>query len=202
MLADNVSGDVETSVYALSMIAFCLKYSLISEVLPDGWMCLYDYAMHACSCFIMKLSGLVCMYSGGACFSSNHYMVAYLRGNDTMQCAQSQVYMEIYFSILLDVWLDVGTLLLLHVYWGRLLDICMLASLLSKTNIHFRCWTRCSNIQTWFCVFCTLPCFMHAFIYLRNPRVNSYWSNRVSLIENQNVCDFLKECYLLRKVWR
>jgi len=39
----------------------------------------------------------------------------------------------------------------------------MLASLLPKTNIHFRCWTRCSNIQAWFCVLCTLPCFTHTF---------------------------------------
>jgi len=33
-----------------------------------------------------------------------------------------------------------------------LLDICMLASLLPKTNIHFKCGTQCSNIQAGLCV--------------------------------------------------
>jgi len=42
-------------------------------------------------------------------------------------------------------------------HWKWLLDICMLASRLSKTNIQIRCWTRCSNIQAWFTVSCTLP---------------------------------------------
>jgi len=28
----------------------------------------------------------------------------------------------------------------------------MLASLLPKANIHFRCGTQCSNIQAWLCV--------------------------------------------------
>jgi len=45
----------------------------------------------------------------------------------------------------------------------------MLASLLPKTNIHFRCGTQCSNNQAWFC---TLPYFTHAFVCLRNPRLH------------------------------
>jgi len=82
-----------------------------------------------------------------------------------------------------------------------MLDICMLVSLLPKTNIQVRCWTRCSNILAWFSVPCTFPCFTHAFIYLRNPRVISCWSSCVFLVQNQNICYFLKECYLLRKLW-
>jgi len=69
----------------------------------------------------------------------------------------------------------------------------MLASLLPKTNIQIRCWTRHSNIQAWFSVSCTLPCFTHAFIYLRNPRLYSCWSNCVSLIENQITLWFPEE---------
>jgi len=34
----------------------------------------------------------------------------------------------------------------------------MLASLLPKTNIHFRCGTQCSNIQVWFV--CFVPCLI------------------------------------------
>jgi len=52
------------------------------------------------------------------------------------------------------------------------LDICMLASLLPKTNIHFRCGTQCSNILAWLCVLCTLPYFTHVFVCLRNPRLH------------------------------
>jgi len=70
----------------------------------------------------------------------------------------------------------------------KLLDICMLASLLSKTNIQMRCWTGCSNILAWFSVPCTLPCFTHAFIYLRNPHLISCWSSCVFLRQNHIVC--------------
>ena len=63
----------------------------------------------------------------------------------------------------------------------HMLDICMLASLLPKTNIQVRCWTRCSNILAWFSVTCTLPWFTHAFIYLRNPHIISCWSSCVLL---------------------
>jgi len=66
-------------------------------------MCLYDYTMHACSCYTMNSSGLICMYSGGACMFSNHSMVASLRGNDTMKCV------AVASKIMLDDYLDVGT---------------------------------------------------------------------------------------------
>ena len=46
----------------------------------------------------MNSSGLVCMYSGGVCVSSNHSMVAYLRGSDTMRCdAVSSIYGNLFF---------------------------------------------------------------------------------------------------------
>jgi len=54
----------------------------------------------------------------------------------------------------------------------NVLNIYTLASLLPKTNIHFRYGTRCSNIQAWFCVFCTLPYFTHASVCLRNLRLH------------------------------
>jgi len=60
---------------------------------------------------------------------------------------------------------------------SKLLDICMLASLLPKTNIHFKCGTQCSNIQAWFV--CSVPALIlrtrsliqgiHAFISVGQP---------------------------------
>jgi hypothetical protein len=53
---------------------------------------------------------------------------------------------------------------------GKLLDICMLASLLPKTNIHFRCGTQCSNIQAWYVCYVPCLCLRTSSLDLRNPR--------------------------------
>jgi len=82
-----------------------------------------------------------------------------------------------------------------------MLDICMLASILPKTNIHFRCGTQCSNIQAWFRVSCSLPCFTHTFVYLRNPRLFLLVKLRVFSTES-DLMWFPQGVYLLRKVWR
>ena len=50
IIADNVSGDVETFVYASEYSEYnCFLFEIFfSKVLPDGWMCVYDYALHDC----------------------------------------------------------------------------------------------------------------------------------------------------------
>jgi len=68
------------------------------------------------------------------------------------------------------------------------LDICMLASLLPKKYIHFRCGTQCSNIQAWFCVFCTLPYFTHVFVLFKESTHSSVLVNlRVFIRESEHM---------------
>jgi len=65
-------------------------------------------------------------------------------------------------------------------------------------------WDVGHDVSTsWHGSVCPVLClvFTHAFIYLRNPRLISCWSNCVFLVHNQNICYFLKECYLIRKLW-
>jgi len=83
----------------------------------------------------------------------------------------------------------------------NLLDICILASLLPKTNIQVRCWIRCFNILAWFSMPCSLPCFTHAFVYLRNPRLFLMVKLRVFSTKSDRMW-FPQGVYLLRKVWR
>jgi len=52
------------------------------------------------------------------------------------------------------------------------LDICMLASILPKKIFTSDVEHDVPTSRHGFCVFCILPYFAHAFVYLRNPRLH------------------------------